>query len=49
MGYLVNGVAEIGSISERRKAHKSNRHLNQGLPNLLVHKAGQNSGFMVTQ
>jgi histidine ammonia-lyase len=49
MDYLAIGIAEIGSISERRTAHMIDGHLNQGLPSLLVHKAGLNSGFMVPQ
>ena len=49
MDYLAIGVAELGNISERRTAQMIDGHLNQGLPSLLVHKAGLNSGFMIPQ
>lgn len=49
MDYLAIGIAELGNISERRTAQMIDGHLNQGLPSLLVHKAGLNSGFMIPQ
>ncbi len=49
MDYLAIGLAEVGNISERRTAHLIDGHLNNGLPSLLIHKAGLNSGFMIPQ
>ncbi len=49
MDYMAIGIAEIANISERRVAHLIDGHLNQGLPSLLVHSAGLNSGFMIPQ
>jgi len=49
MDYLAIGLAEVGSISERRVAHLVDGNLNQGLPSLLTDNAGLNSGFMVPQ
>ncbi|MEO1267806.1 MAG: aromatic amino acid lyase [Myxococcota bacterium] len=49
MDYLAIGLSELGNISERRVAHMVDGHLNQGLPSLLIHHAGLNSGFMIPQ
>jgi histidine ammonia-lyase len=49
MDYLAIGVAEIGNISERRSAHLTDGHHNNGLPSLLVWKSGLHSGFMIPQ
>jgi histidine ammonia-lyase len=49
MDYLSLGISEIANICERRVAHLIDGHLNQGLPSLLVYRAGLNSGFMIPQ
>lgn len=49
MDYLACGISEIANISERRVAQMIDGNLNQGLPSLLVHSAGLNSGFMIPQ
>ncbi len=49
MDYLAVALAELGNISERRTAHMIDGHLNNGLPSLLIDKAGLNSGFMIPQ
>jgi histidine ammonia-lyase len=49
MDYLSIAVSELANISERRVAHMVDGHLNLGLPSLLIHKAGLNSGFMIPQ
>jgi len=49
MDYLAIGIAEIGSISERRTAQMTDGNLNNGLPSLLIWKSGLNSGFMIPQ
>lgn len=49
MDYLALGAAELGSISERRTAHLTDGHLNNGLPSLLIWRSGLNSGFMIPQ
>ena len=49
MDYLALGIAELGSISERRTAQMTDGNLNNGLPSLLIWKSGLNSGFMIPQ
>ncbi len=49
MDYLTMAVAELGSISERRVAKIVDGKHNNGLPSLLIHKSGLNSGFMIPQ
>lgn len=49
MDYLSIAVSELANISERRVAHMVDGHLNLGLPSLLIHRAGLNSGFMIPQ
>jgi len=49
MDYLTMAVAELGSISERRVAKIVDGRHNNGLPSLLIHKSGLNSGFMIPQ
>jgi len=49
MDYLAIALCELGNIAERRVAHLVDGHLNNGLPSLLIHKAGLNSGFMIPQ
>ncbi|NUN12084.1 MAG: aromatic amino acid lyase [Myxococcales bacterium] len=49
MDYLAVGIAEIGNISERRVAHLTDGHLNNGLPSLLIWRSGLNNGFMIPQ
>jgi len=49
---LAIAMATLGNISERRTALLMNRHLNELLPDFLIHpraKAGLNSGLMITQ
>ena len=43
------GLAELGSISERRVERMLNPALSNGLPPFLAHESGLNSGFMITQ
>jgi histidine ammonia-lyase len=45
---LAIGLAELGSISERRTEKLTNTHFS-GLPPFLVRDAGLNSGFMIAQ
>jgi len=45
---LALGLAELGSISERRTEKLTNAHFS-GLPPFLVRDAGLNSGFMMAQ
>ena len=45
---LAIGLAELGSISERRTEKLTNAHFS-GLPPFLVREAGLNSGFMIAQ
>ena len=47
MDYLAIGLAELGSISERRTFHLISG--NRGLPVFLVAKPGLNSGMMIPQ
>lgn len=49
MDYLAIGIAELGSIAERRTAQLTDGHLNNGLPSLLVWRSGLNSGLMIPQ
>jgi len=49
MDFLSIGIAELGSISERRTAQMTDGNLNNGLPSLLIWKSGLNSGFMIPQ
>ncbi len=49
MDYLTMAVSELGSISERRVAKIVDGRHNNGLPSLLIHKSGLNSGFMIPQ
>lgn len=49
MDYLTMAVAELGSISERRVAKIVDGKHNNGLPSLLIHRSGLNSGFMIPQ
>ena len=43
------GLAELGSISERRIERMLNPTMSNGLPPFLAHESGLNSGFMITQ
>jgi histidine ammonia-lyase len=43
------GLAELGSISERRVERMLNPTMSNGLPPFLAHESGLNSGFMITQ
>jgi histidine ammonia-lyase len=43
------GLAELGSISERRVERMLNPAMSNGLPPFLAHESGLNSGFMITQ
>jgi histidine ammonia-lyase len=43
------GLAELGSISERRIERLLNPTMSNGLPPFLAHESGLNSGFMITQ
>jgi histidine ammonia-lyase len=49
LDYLAIGLAELGSISERRIERMVNPYYNEGLPAFLVKESGLSSGFMVTQ
>lgn len=49
MDYLTMAMAELGSISERRVAKIVDGKHNNGLPSLLIHRSGLNSGFMIPQ
>lgn len=49
LDYFKMGVAEIGSISERRIERALNPGLNRGLPAFLVVAPGLHSGLMVCQ
>ncbi len=49
MDYLAIALSEVANISERRTALLVDGHLNNGLPSLLIHNAGLNSGFMIPQ
>lgn len=49
LDYLAIGLAELGSIAERRVERLVNPYYNEGLPAFLVRESGLNSGFMVTQ
>lgn len=49
MDYLGMGIAELGSIAERRTAQLTDGHHNNGLPSLLVWRSGLNSGLMIPQ
>jgi histidine ammonia-lyase len=46
MDYLAIGVAELGSISERRTEKITNPH-QSGLPPFVAQNSGLNSGFMI--
>ncbi len=46
LDYLAIGVAELGSISERRTEKITNPHLS-GLPAFVTKNGGLNSGFMI--
>jgi histidine ammonia-lyase len=43
------GLAELGSIAERRIERMLNPTMSNGLPPFLAHESGLNSGFMITQ
>jgi histidine ammonia-lyase len=43
------GLAELGTISERRIERMLNPTMSNGLPPFLAHESGLNSGFMITQ
>lgn len=47
--FLSIALAEIASVSERRIERLVNPALSNGLPGMLVKKAGLNSGFMIVQ
>jgi len=49
MDYLAIGLAEVGSISERRVAHLVDDNHSRGLPPFLIRGSGLNSGFMIPQ
>jgi histidine ammonia-lyase len=49
LDYLAIGLAELGSIAERRIERLVNPHYNEELPAFLVRGNGLNSGFMVPQ
>ena len=49
LDYLAIGVAELGSISERRIEQLVNPKLSPDLPAFLVEGSGLNSGFMMAQ
>jgi len=46
--YLGMGLAELGSVSERRTERMVNPHLSQ-LPAFLIRDGGLNSGYMIAQ
>jgi histidine ammonia-lyase len=49
LDFLGIAVAEIGSIAERRVFRLLDAHLNGGLPAMLTHDGGLQSGLMMTQ
>jgi histidine ammonia-lyase len=49
MDFLAIGLAEVGSISERRVAHLVDDNHSRGLPPFLIRSSGLNSGFMIPQ
>ncbi|MEE2829744.1 MAG: histidine ammonia-lyase [Myxococcota bacterium] len=49
LDYLAIGIAELGSISERRIEQLVNPKLSSDLPAFLVGGSGLNSGFMMAQ
>ena len=49
LDYLAIGIAELGSISERRMEQLVNPKLSSDLPAFLIEASGLNSGFMMVQ
>lgn len=49
LDYLAIGIAELGSISERRIEQLVNPKLSSDLPAFLIQGSGLNSGFMMAQ
>ena len=47
--FLKIALAELADIAERRIERLVNKNLSNGLPSMLVKKAGLNSGFMIIQ
>jgi histidine ammonia-lyase len=47
--YAKIGVAELGSVSERRTERALNKDYSRGLPAFLVHDPGLHSGMMICQ
>ena len=49
LDFLGIALAEVGSISERRTFRMLDPALNGGLPSMLVHRSGLDSGLMIPQ
>jgi histidine ammonia-lyase len=49
LDYLAIGIAELGSVSERRMEQLVNPKLSSDLPAFLIKGSGLNSGFMMVQ